>query len=272
MHHSLRSLVLRLAIVIGLCLLTPLSAAQAAPRADTALPPIAVGPQPYAVAVNPVWVSFCARRLNETPVKVATVVGFPLGASTARMKLEEAREALRNGATELDVVMNIGALRSGFATFAEREIAAIVATAERVPVRVIIEACFLSRDEKAQAGELCVRAGAAGIQTATGYGTTGATLEDVTLLREATRGRLVIKAAGGIRTFGAAADFIAAGARRIGTSAGAEILAQAPPDTPPQTRYPATGLPTISMNTRRRSPSSSSAICVRMSLSASKVV
>jgi deoxyribose-phosphate aldolase len=180
-----------------------------------------------AVSVNPVWVSFCARRLHETPVKVATVIGFPLGASTARAKLEEAREALQNGAGELDVVMNIGAVRSGFAKFAEREIAAIVATAGRVPVRVIVEACFLNRDEKVLAGQLCLHAGAAGVQTATGYGTAGATLEDVTLMREATRGRLVIKAAGGIRTYGNVKDFIAAGAGRIGTSAGADIIKDA---------------------------------------------
>lgn len=183
-----------------------------------------------AVSVNPVWVPFCARRLQGTPVKVATVIGFPLGAATARMKLEEAREALQNGAGELDVVMNLGALRSGFPKFAEREIAAIVASAGKIPVRVIIEACFLTRDERNLAGEVCVHAGAAGIQTATGYGTTGATFEDVILLREVTRGRLAIKAAGGIRSYGIAADFIAAGATRIGTSAGAEILEQAPPE------------------------------------------
>lgn len=181
-----------------------------------------------AVSVNPVWVSYCAKLLRGAPVGVDACVAFPLGASTARMKLEEAREAVQNGATEIDMVINIGALKSGYPDFVEREIAAVVAGVRDTPVKVILETACLNHDEKVMVCEMCMRAGAAFVKTSTGFGPGGATLEDVALMRSVVGNSLGIKAAGGIRTWGGAAAMIEAGATVIGTSAGVQILDAAP--------------------------------------------
>ena len=179
------------------------------------------------VCVNPVWTSYCAKRLAGTDVKVCPAIGFPLGASTAHVKLEETREAVRQGAGEIDMVINIGALKSGYPQFVEEEIAAVVKAAANIPVKVIIETCLLSTDEKVAVCKMAMRAGAAFVKTSTGFNGAGATIEDVRLMREIVGRLLGVKAAGGIRTFEQACALIEAGATRIGTSAGVKILAGA---------------------------------------------
>jgi deoxyribose-phosphate aldolase len=177
------------------------------------------------VAVNPGWVSFCAKKLAGTPVGVTACVAFPLGASTAAMKVEEARDAMRNGATEIDMVINVGALKSGYPKYVEREIAAVAKAVRGIPLKVILETSFLTESEKIAVCEMSVRAGAAFVKTATGYGDGGATVEDVSLMKRTVGDQVGIKAAGGIRTLGHATAMISAGATRLGTSAGVEILA-----------------------------------------------
>lgn len=179
------------------------------------------------VAINPAWTRFCAQRLAGTSVAVNPTVGFPLGANTAQVKVEEARDALRNGATELDMVINVGALRSGFNAYVEQEIAAVVRAAGRVPVKVIIETSCLTDEQKVAVCEMAVRAGAAFVKTSTGFARSGATVEDVALMRRTVGNRIGVKAAGGIRTYGDAMSMIGAGATRIGTSAGIAILEDA---------------------------------------------
>jgi len=180
------------------------------------------------VSVNPVWTSYCAKRLAGAPVGINACVGFPLGATTAHIKVEEAREAIRNGATEIDMVINIGALKSGFPSFVQREIAAVVRAANSVPVKVILEAGYLTTEEKIRVCEMSLRANAAFVKTATGFGRSGATLEDVALMRRVVGRRMGVKAAGGIRSFADAANMIEAGANRLGTSAGVTILQEMP--------------------------------------------
>ncbi len=176
------------------------------------------------VTINPAWTSFCAKKLAGSPVGVNTCIAFPLGAATAQMKVEEARDAARNGATEIDMVINIGALKSGYPGFVEREIAAVVKAVNGMPVKVILEASYLTRDEKIGVCEMSRRAGASFVKTATGFGQGGATVEDITLMKATVGDALGVKAAGGIRTFGDAMTMLKAGASRIGTSAGIEIL------------------------------------------------
>jgi len=180
------------------------------------------------VAVNPVWTAFCAQRLAGSGVGVDPTIGFPLGATTAHVKVEETREAIANGATEIDMVINIGALKSGYPQFVEKEIASVVHAAGKIPVKVIMETCYLTGDEKAAVCEMCIRAGAAFVKTSTGFGSGGATVEDVRLLRQAVGRKLGVKAAGGIRTYADACAMLDAGADRLGTSAGVQILAEAP--------------------------------------------
>lgn len=176
------------------------------------------------VCVNPVWVSFVAKQLVRSQVGIATTVGFPLGATTAFTKVEEARDAIRNGATEIDMVLNIGALKSGYESFVRDEIRAVVNDVAAVPVKVILECCYLSEDEKRRACQLCAESGAAYVKTSTGFGESGATLDDVRLMKGEVGEKLGIKAAGGIRTYEQAVAFIDAGATRIGTSNGIVIL------------------------------------------------
>lgn len=181
-----------------------------------------------AVTVNPAWTAYCAKRLAGTGVRVNATVGFPLGANAARIKLEEARDALRNGADELDMVINVGALKSGFPEFVEKEIAAIVRAAAGKPVKVILETSYLNDEEKAAVCTMSVRAGAAFVKTSTGYGKSGATVADVKLMRSVVGDRLGVKAAGGIRSYRDAIALVEAGATRLGTSAGLKILSEAP--------------------------------------------
>jgi deoxyribose-phosphate aldolase len=182
----------------------------------------------WSVTVNPSWAAFCAKRVADSSVGLSVTIGFPLGANTAYIKVEEARDAVRNGATELDMVINIGALKSGYPAYVEREIAAVVKAVREIPVKVILETSYLSREEKVSVCQMALQSGAAFVKTSTGYGGHGATAEDVSLLREVVGDRLGVKAAGGIRTYGDLLTLMEAGADRFGTSAGVDILRDMP--------------------------------------------
>lgn len=176
------------------------------------------------VCVNPTWVSYCANELSGTDVKVCTVIGFPLGATTSATKAFEAKEAIENGASEVDMVINIGLLKSGQYQAVEDDIRAVVEASGDKLVKVIIEACLLTDEETVKACELSVSAGADFVKTSTGFSIHGATVEDVALMRKTVGDKVGVKAAGGARSLADAEAFIAAGATRIGTSAGVAIV------------------------------------------------
>lgn len=170
------------------------------------------------VCINPAFVELASSMLKDTEVKVCTVVGFPLGANTTALKVEETKQAIREGAEEIDMVINIGALKAGDAKLVEDEIRAVVEAAEGQLVKVIIEACLLTREEKILACQLSEKAGAHYVKTSTGFSTGGATAEDVALMREVVGDRLGVKASGGVRDLITAQNMIEAGASRIGSS------------------------------------------------------
>ncbi|MFX3617770.1 MAG: deoxyribose-phosphate aldolase [Sporolactobacillus sp.] len=178
------------------------------------------------VCINPCWVPLTAEQLAASDVKVCTVIGFPLGAGTPESKAFETRDAIEKGAEEVDMVINVGALKGGLDEYVEKDIRAVVAaSAERATVKVIIEACLLTDEEKRRACELAVRAGANYVKTSTGFSTGGATVEDVRLMRETVGPAIGVKAAGGIHSKAEALALIDAGASRIGASSGVRILA-----------------------------------------------
>jgi deoxyribose-phosphate aldolase len=181
------------------------------------------------VCVNPTHVRLCAQRLKGSPVKVCTVVGFPLGATLPEVKAFETQQSLEAGATEIDMVINIGALKSQDNDLVARDVAAVVraAHAGNALVKVIIEAALLSDDEKITACQLAQSVGADFVKTSTGFGPGGATVEDVALMRRAVGPTMGVKAAGGIRTLADAQKMIAAGATRIGASASVKMMAEA---------------------------------------------
>jgi deoxyribose-phosphate aldolase len=177
------------------------------------------------VCVNGHWVPLCAARLAGSDVTVCTVVGFPLGATAAAAKALEAREAVRHGAGEVDMVLNVGALKSRDYQTVFDDIAGVVDAAAPARVKVILETSALERDEKVIACSLAKAAGAAFVKTSTGFGKGGATADDVALMRAVVGPELGVKASGGVRTAADAAKMIAAGADRLGTSAGVAIVA-----------------------------------------------
>ena len=180
-----------------------------------------------AVCVNPVYVPRAAAALKGSGVAVATVIGFPLGANQPETKAAESRLALQQGAVELDMVINLGALKGGDLGLVERDIRAVVNEARAVPgalVKVIIETCFLTDEEKRTACRLAKQAGADFVKTSTGFGTGGATVEDVRLMRQTVGPQMGVKASGGVRTAQDALTMIEAGATRLGTSAGVAIV------------------------------------------------
>ena len=182
------------------------------------------------VCLNPTYVKLAARELAGTPVKVCAVVGFPLGAHVADVKAMEARRAIREGATEIDMVINLGALKSGECDLVYRDILAVTDACieRRVVCKVIIETALLTDDEKAVACRLARKARADYVKTSTGFGPGGATAHDVALMAEAVRGTTMgVKASGGIRTLADARKLIEAGATRIGASASVKIMAEA---------------------------------------------
>jgi deoxyribose-phosphate aldolase len=178
------------------------------------------------VCVNPVNVHCCAEALRGSPVKVCTVIGFPLGANTSEVKAFEAAKAILDGATELDMVINIGALKAGELVQVRQDIRQVVAAASAsgALVKVIIEACLLTDEEKVTACQLSQQAGASYVKTSTGLSTGGATPEDVALMRRTVGADMGVKAAGGVRTLADARRMIEAGASRLGSSAGVKII------------------------------------------------
>jgi deoxyribose-phosphate aldolase len=180
------------------------------------------------VCVNPAWVAFCVGQLRHTAVGVCTVVGFPLGATTADVKNYETRRVIFDGAREVDMVINIGALKSGDVRTVERDIEAVALPCREANVvsKVIIEAAYLTDDEKVTACTLAKAAGADFVKTSTGFGPGGATVADVALMRRVVGAEMGVKAAGGVRDLDGLKAMVAAGATRVGASAGVKIVQQ----------------------------------------------
>ncbi len=179
------------------------------------------------VCVNPWYVPRCVKHLQGTGVKVCTVVGFPLGATTTESKVFETLQAVRSGAEEIDMVMNACAMKSGNTRAIEQEIQALAAAVEgHAILKVILETCLLTEEEKILACQIAKRAGADFVKTSTGFSTGGATVADVALMRRTVGPEMGVKAAGGIRDYATAKAMLDAGATRIGASAGIAIVQQ----------------------------------------------
>jgi deoxyribose-phosphate aldolase len=178
------------------------------------------------VCVNPTWVPLCAQLLKDSPVKVCTVIGFPLGATSSETKAFETRTAIEQGATEIDMVINIGALKARDLETVAKDIRGVVnaAHAKNIIVKVIIETALLTDEEKTIASLISKEAGADFVKTSTGFAGGGATVHDVELMRKTVGPQMGVKASGGVRTYEDAASMIKAGATRIGASAGVKII------------------------------------------------
>ena len=174
------------------------------------------------VCVNPGWVAYATEQLQGTGVDICTVIGFPLGASTSETKAFETKDAIAKGATEVDMVINISALKDGKDDYVEQDIRAVVeAAAGKALVKVIIETCLLTDDEKVRACEAAVRAGADFVKTSTGFSTGGATPEDIALMRRTVGPNVGVKASGGVRSLEDMQKMIEAGATRMAQAFGA---------------------------------------------------
>ncbi|MBN1243492.1 MAG: deoxyribose-phosphate aldolase [Spirochaetales bacterium] len=180
------------------------------------------------VCVNPVWVPACVRELQGSKLAVCSVVGFPLGAVPTDVKVEEARIYAKSGVRELEVVIDLGAAKGGDWKHVEGDLRAVVKAAGPVPVKVIIETCYLTDPEKVRACECAARAGARFVQTGTGFGSGGAMPEDVRLMKKAVGEKLLVKASGGIRTYHDAIALLEAGADRLGSSSSVAIISELP--------------------------------------------
>ena len=176
-----------------------------------------------AVCVNGCYTKFAKEQLKNSQVKLAVVVGFPLGAMSTESKVFEAKDSVANGADEIDMVINLGWLKSGKLELVEREISEIKKAIGHKVLKVIIETCYLTQDEKIKACELAVKAGADFVKTSTGFGEGGATLEDVKLMKKVVGNKAKIKASGGIKNRATALKYISLGVSRIGTSSGIAI-------------------------------------------------
>lgn len=176
------------------------------------------------VCVNTYWVPFCAKQLEGSDVKVCTVVGFPLGAMSSKAKAFETRDAIEHGASEIDMVLNIGEMKVGHYEAVRDDVKAVVEAADGHCVKVILETCLLTKEEIVKACELCIEAGATFVKTSTGFSTRGATVEDVKLMKETVKDKCLVKAAGGVRCRADLDNMIEAGADRIGTSAGVALM------------------------------------------------
>ncbi|MGX1830259.1 deoxyribose-phosphate aldolase [Paenibacillus taichungensis] len=177
------------------------------------------------VCVNPGWVAYAAEQLQGTGVDICTVIGFPLGASTSETKAFETKDAIAKGATEVDMVINISALKDGKDDVVEQDIRGVVeAAAGKALVKVIIETCLLTDEEKVRACQAAVKAGADFVKTSTGFSTGGATPEDIALMRRTVGPDVGVKASGGVRSLEDMQKMIDAGATRIGASSGVKIM------------------------------------------------
>ena len=179
----------------------------------------------FSVCVNPYWVKFCARELMGTDVQVVAVVSFPFGQMTSKMKALEAAEAIGGGASEIDMVMNVGAFKDGNYGYVSRDIEAVVDAVKGNVVKIIIEAGYLNDEEVVKACDIARGSGARFVKTATGFGPIGATVPHVHLIRKTVGPNFGVKASGGIRTYADALSMIAAGANRIGSSHSVKIIA-----------------------------------------------
>ncbi len=179
----------------------------------------------FSACVNPCWVELARKELPDD-IKICSVVGFPLGASTTKTKVYATEDLIKMGCDEIDMVMNIGRLKSGDYKYVGREIKAIVTAAENRVVKVIIETCLLTEQEKISSANIIKESGAHFVKTSTGFSREGAKIEDVKLLRKIVGPKFGVKASGGIRDYETALAFINAGANRIGTSAGEKIMEQ----------------------------------------------
>jgi deoxyribose-phosphate aldolase len=175
------------------------------------------------VCVNPTWVSHAARELQGTSVLVCTVIGFPLGANTTNTKVFETKDALVNGADEIDMVLNIGKVKEHNYRFIEDEVRAVKDACGRHTLKVILETCYLTKEEIKDASIACYKAGADFVKTSTGFGTGGATVEDVKIMKDIYKDREV-KASGGVRNMDDVTAMMNAGATRIGTSSGVKLV------------------------------------------------
>lgn len=179
----------------------------------------------FSVCINPYWVSLAAKELAESDVKVCTVIGFPLGANSSAVKAAETKQAIEDGANEVDMVINVGALKSGDEQTVLEDIKAVVdAAAGKTLVKVIIETVLLTDEEKVKACQLAVEAGADFVKTSTGFSTAGAKPEDVKLMKETVGDKAEVKASGGIHSKADVDAMVEAGATRIGASAGIAIV------------------------------------------------
>lgn len=177
------------------------------------------------VCVNPCWVALAHHELKDTDVKVCTVIGFPLGANTTEVKVFETKDAIEKGAQEIDMVINIAMLKDKEYDYVENEIHQIVEAAkDKAIVKVIIETCLLTDEEKIKACELSQKAGADFVKTSTGFSTGGATVHDIALMRKTVGAEMGVKASGGVHTHEEALAMVEAGATRIGASAGVKLL------------------------------------------------
>lgn len=177
------------------------------------------------VCVNPCWVALAHQELKNTDVKVCTVIGFPLGASTTEVKVFETKDAIEKGAQEIDMVINIAMLKDKEYDYVENEIHQIIEAAkDKAIVKVIIETCLLTDEEKIKACELSQKAGADFVKTSTGFSTGGATVHDIALMRKTVGAEMGVKASGGVHTHEEALAMVEAGATRIGASAGVKLL------------------------------------------------
>lgn len=177
------------------------------------------------VCVNPYWVSHCYDKLKETTVKVCTVIGFPLGATTTETKIFETKQAIKDGATEVDMVINVGELKSNCDDLVKQDIEAVVQAAGKVALtKVIIETALLTEDEKVRACKLAKEANADFVKTSTGFSGGGATVDDIRLMRQTVGPEMGVKASGGVRDLISTKAMIEAGATRIGASAGVDIV------------------------------------------------
>ena len=177
------------------------------------------------VCVNPTHIALCAKELKGSTVKVCTVIGFPLGANTSEVKAFETKNAIKNGAGEIDMVLNIGALKEGNYELVKKDIKAVHDAANGTLVKVIFETCLLTNEEIVKACEICMEVGVEYVKTSTGFNKSGATFEVVKLMSDTVKGKCLVKAAGGVRCFDDALKMVnECGASRLGTSSGVAIM------------------------------------------------
>jgi deoxyribose-phosphate aldolase len=176
------------------------------------------------VCINPTWVKLASKELKGSEVLTCTVIGFPLGATSTHSKAFETTQAIKDGASEIDMVLNVGALKSGMDQLVQEDVAAVVEAAAGKTVKVILETCLLTDEEITKASKICVKARAHFVKTSTGFSTSGATVEAVKLMVAAVEGKAEIKASGGVRSLEDARKYIELGATRLGTSSGIAIM------------------------------------------------